>query len=66
MCFVHWKGYLGVLCQEKVNTNIHVTLLCPGPVFSNVLKECFTAQPGEVIKFYFNFELLLCINMLFI
>lgn len=40
-------GYLGALRREKVHTNIHVTLLCPGPVFSNFLKESFTAQPGE-------------------
>jgi dehydrogenase/reductase SDR family protein 7 len=27
--------------------NISVTLLCPGPVFSNFLAECFTDKPGE-------------------
>lgn len=32
-----------------MHTNIHVTILCPGPVFSNFLKESFTARPGEVI-----------------
>ncbi|XP_050442539.1 dehydrogenase/reductase SDR family member 7 isoform X2 [Adelges cooleyi] len=40
-------GYLGALQREKVHTNISVTLLCPGPVFSNFLKESFTARPGE-------------------
>ncbi|XP_025425967.1 dehydrogenase/reductase SDR family member 7-like isoform X2 [Sipha flava] len=40
-------GYFGTLCQEKVNTQIHVTLLCPGPVFSNFLEDSFTAHSGE-------------------
>lgn len=47
--FYFLKGYLGALRLEKLRTNIHVTLLCPGPVFSNFLKESFTSQPGEVI-----------------
>lgn len=51
MCniFIFLKGYLGALRREKVHTNIHVTVLCPGPVFSNFLKESFTAHLGEVI-----------------
>ncbi|XP_050525504.1 dehydrogenase/reductase SDR family member 7 isoform X3 [Daktulosphaira vitifoliae] len=40
-------GYFGALQREKVHSNIYVTLLCPGPVFSNFLKESFTAHPGE-------------------
>jgi len=44
-------GYFGALRQEKVHTNIYVTLLCPGPVFSNFLKESFTAHPGEKYGF---------------
>ncbi|NP_001155449.1 dehydrogenase-like isoform X1 [Acyrthosiphon pisum] len=40
-------GYLGALRLEKLHSNIHITLLCPGPVFSNFLKESFTGQLGE-------------------
>ncbi|VVC24408.1 NAD(P)-binding domain,Short-chain dehydrogenase/reductase, conserved site,Short-chain [Cinara cedri] len=40
-------GYFGALRREKVHTNIHVTILCPGPVFSNFLKESFTARHGD-------------------
>jgi dehydrogenase/reductase SDR family protein 7 len=34
--------------MEKITHNITVTLLCPGPVFSNFLAESFTDKPGEV------------------
>lgn len=46
---IYLKGYLGALRLEKLHTNIHITLLCPGPVFTNFLKESFTGRPGEVI-----------------
>nr|CAI5837522.1 unnamed protein product [Callosobruchus analis] len=32
---------------HKLPKNIHVTLLCPGPTFSNFLAESFTDKPGE-------------------
>ncbi|KAJ9586317.1 hypothetical protein L9F63_020025 [Diploptera punctata] len=32
---------------EKLRSNINVTLLCPGPVFSNFLSESFTDKSGE-------------------
>jgi len=54
LCIYLFKGYFGALRQEKVHTNIYATLLCPGPVFSNFLKESFTAHPGEVIKLYYK------------
>ncbi|RZB39976.1 dehydrogenase/reductase SDR family member 7 [Asbolus verrucosus] len=41
------QGYFGSLQTEKVGTNIHVTLLCPGPVYTNFLQESFTEKDGE-------------------
>ncbi|XP_019761805.2 dehydrogenase/reductase SDR family member 7 [Dendroctonus ponderosae] len=40
-------GYLNSLRVEKSRKNIHVTLLCPGPVFTNFLSEAFTDKDGE-------------------
>jgi dehydrogenase/reductase SDR family protein 7 len=42
------QGYFDSLRLEKMLNNITVTLLCPGPVFSNFLAEAFTEKPGEV------------------
>jgi short-subunit dehydrogenase len=33
---------------ETFDKNIAVTLLCPGPVFSNILDTAFTGKSGEV------------------
>lgn len=43
-----WQGYFDALRMEKLKSNIAVTLLCPGPVFSNFLAESFTSRTGEV------------------
>jgi len=40
-------GYFDSLRLEKMLSNITVTLLCPGPVFSGILEESFTGKPGE-------------------
>lgn len=40
-------GYMECLRAERGNV-IKVTLLCPGPVFSNLLKAAFTSKPNEV------------------
>ncbi|XP_065201278.1 dehydrogenase/reductase SDR family member 7 [Planococcus citri] len=40
-------GYYGSLFREKAGKNIKVTILCPGPVFSNLLPACFTNVAGE-------------------
>ncbi|XP_069688763.1 dehydrogenase/reductase SDR family member 7-like isoform X2 [Periplaneta americana] len=40
-------GYFDALRIEKLESNISVTLLCPGPVFSNFLAESFTDRTGE-------------------
>lgn len=41
------QGYFNSLRSEKLGSNLAVTLLCPGPVFSNFLSESFTAKTGE-------------------
>jgi hypothetical protein len=43
-----FKGYFDALRIEKLASNITVTLLCPGPVYSNFLAESFTGRTGEV------------------
>lgn len=40
-------GYFNSLGVEKSGQNIHVSLLCPGPTFSNFLSEAFTEKDGE-------------------
>ncbi|GJQ76802.1 hypothetical protein Trydic_g15010 [Trypoxylus dichotomus] len=40
-------GYFNGLRNEKLRDNIKVTILCPGPTFTNFLAECFTDKPGE-------------------
>jgi dehydrogenase/reductase SDR family protein 7 len=40
-------GYFEALRIESVGSNLHLTMLCPGPVFSDALKEAFTGAPGE-------------------
>ncbi|XP_076671706.1 dehydrogenase/reductase SDR family member 7 [Andrena cerasifolii] len=40
-------GYFNTFCMEKVGTNVACTLVCPGPVQSNLLSECYTEKPGE-------------------
>jgi hypothetical protein len=48
MGVLFWQGYFDALRIEKMTSNITVTLLCPGPVFSNFLAESFTDKLGEV------------------
>ncbi|KAF6205936.1 hypothetical protein GE061_020112 [Apolygus lucorum] len=40
-------GYYKSLRTEKLGKRISVTLICPGPVFSNFLANCFTGKHGE-------------------
>lgn len=44
----YFQGYFNALRSEKLGKNIHVTLLCPGPVFTNFLAEAFTDKDGQV------------------
>ncbi|XP_066250464.1 dehydrogenase/reductase SDR family member 7 isoform X1 [Euwallacea similis] len=43
-------GYFDSLRIEKMEKNIHVTILCPGPVFTNFLAEAFTDKAGEKLQ----------------
>lgn len=40
-------GYFNGLRTEKLLQNIKITILCPGPTFTNFLAECFTDKPDE-------------------
>lgn len=44
-----FQGYFESLRNEIRGRNIAITMICPGPVFSDVLKNAFTSQKGEVI-----------------
>lgn len=46
MC--NFQGYFDCLRLEKMNQNIAITLVCPGPVQTDFLAESFTEQAGEV------------------
>jgi len=43
-------GYFESLRNEIRNTKIKITIICPGPVFSNFLKEAFTSHAGEKVN----------------
>lgn len=49
-----FQGYFKCLMTEKLGSDIGVTLLCPGPVFSNLLPQCFTAKSGKVSFFIYK------------
>lgn len=54
---MHFQGYFHALRIEKFRKNIHVTLLCPGPTFTNFLQESFTEKAEEVRnKLIFQFS----------
>ena len=44
-------GYFESLRTEKMATGIKVTMLCPGPTFSNLLAGAATEKPGEEFSF---------------
>ena len=44
-CF---QGYFESLRTEKLGTGLNVTMLCPGPVFSNLLQVAATEKDGQV------------------
>ena len=47
-CLCLFQGYFNSLRTEKLGTGIKVTILCPGPVFSDLLKSAATEKAGEV------------------
>uniref|UniRef100_A0A0B7A445 Dehydrogenase/reductase SDR family member 7 n=1 Tax=Arion vulgaris TaxID=1028688 RepID=A0A0B7A445_9EUPU len=42
-------GYFECLRTEMGEHNIDVTIICPGPTFTNILMEAATGKPGEVL-----------------
>jgi len=40
-------GYFESLRTEVASSGVYITLLCPGPIFSDALKEAFTGTVGE-------------------
>lgn len=50
-----FHGYFEALLLEKLNKNIAVTMVCPGPIQTNFLAECFTEKKG--VKFGVNTEI---------
>ncbi|KAG0713144.1 Dehydrogenase/reductase SDR family member 7 [Chionoecetes opilio] len=42
-------GYFESLRTEKMGQGLHVTLVCPGAVESNLADVCFTERPGECL-----------------
>jgi len=43
-------GYFECLRNETRDKNIAITMLCPGPVFSNIVREAFTSKSGEKVN----------------
>lgn len=41
-------GYFETIRMEAYSRGIKVTMLCPGPVFSNLVNRAFTGTPGQV------------------
>ena len=41
-------GFFGALRSELSSAGLCVTLLCPGPTFSDLLRTAFVAEPGRV------------------
>lgn len=41
------QGYFEAMRIEHARDNIDVTLICPGPVFSNINKHAFTGEAGK-------------------
>lgn len=44
------QGYFECLRLEKTGFNLAITVVCPGPVESNLLKASFTEKLGEHVK----------------
>lgn len=44
------QGWFSCLRIEVFERNVAVTTICPGPVFSNLLKESFTEDPNKVLN----------------
>ena len=42
------QGWFQSLAYEMADKNIAVTVICPGPVVSNITSVAFTAHAGQV------------------
>ncbi len=42
------QGYFESLRLESAGSGVSVTMLCPGPTFSNILASAATDSPGQV------------------
>ena len=51
------QGYFESLRMEVFDKNIGVTLVCPGPVVSNVVHNAFT-ENVNVVSYYLNMKLI--------
>ena len=47
-CLHFRQGYFETARSELAPKGISITMLCPGPVFSDILTACATEKPGEV------------------
>ena len=47
--FFFFKGYFNTLRMEVHEHNIGVTLVCPGPVQTNVVANAFTEDVNKVL-----------------
>jgi len=45
---VNTQAWFHSLATEVTENNIAVTVVCPGPVLSNVIAAAFTGKSGEV------------------
>ncbi|ELU00489.1 hypothetical protein CAPTEDRAFT_167067 [Capitella teleta] len=43
-------GWFDSLRIESCSDDIKVTMICPGPVFSDITKHCFTGQKGQLLN----------------
>lgn len=48
LCALHLQGWFDALRLELVASNINVTMVCSGPVFTQIRKQAFTQHIGTV------------------
>ena len=51
LCAPYTQGWFEALRLEQHENNIDVTMVCPGPIFSNIRKEAFTEIEHKVSEF---------------
>ena len=48
ICKKYFQGWFDALRSELGTRPITVTMVCPGPVFSNITEHAFTGKIGQV------------------